>query len=58
MKFVLTVETGNQALTDEGGPAELARLLERAGNEVQEGQMRGRLRDYNGNVVGAWEYDQ
>lgn len=54
MKFTLTIETDNDALTD---TAELRRLLERAAWQVHEaGRTEAPIIDLYGNEVGSWEY--
>lgn len=60
MKFVLSIESGNDALTGESAELELADILTAVANELQggfTGEAVGRvLRDSNGARVGTWTY--
>lgn len=54
--FSLTINTENAAFDDDAG-AELARILRDLAGRLELGpgpQNDGRLRDGNGNTVGAW----
>ena len=57
MRFQLHIDTNNQALTDNDGDSELVRILLGVTAEIDDGQIKGRLRDYNGNVVGRWRLE-
>lgn len=52
-RFMLRIDTGGAAF--EAEPAtELARLLREAAERVEAGDAEGRIRDANGNTVGAF----
>lgn len=57
MRFQLHIDTNNQALTDDNGDAELVRLLRHAADQIDDGEVKARLLDYNGNVVGRWRLE-
>ena len=53
MKFTLEINMDNDIF--QGGPErELKRLLEKAGQQIEEGQIFGKLLDINGNSVGSF----
>ena len=58
MKFTLTIESSNEALNSEDGLGyfELHRLLVKVANQVEDGYTQRNVLDYNGHVVGEWEY--
>lgn len=55
MEFELSVLMENAAFEDGGGRGELARILRKVADHVQEGGERGKILDVNGNRVGRWE---
>ena len=61
MKFEISINTDNSAFVDavtgEQIPYELARLLRVVAGRVEEGETTGKLRDFNGNTVGSFGYD-
>lgn len=52
-RFTLRLDTDNDAFRDEPA-SEIARLLRDAARRVEAGDAEGRLRDANGNTVGAF----
>lgn len=58
-KFELAFLTTNAAFDDGAdGRLETMRLLEHARSQLREGNMRGNLRDLNGNIVGNWSFEE
>jgi len=58
MKFTLTIESDNDAVTDpQTGNLEVARILRDAAQRIEDGAISNVCRDTNGNVVGHWRYD-
>lgn len=58
MKFNLTIETGNDALSDpHTGNLELARILRDAAQRIEDGAISNVCRDINGGTVGHWRYE-
>jgi hypothetical protein len=55
--FEMKFETGNAAFADDDGPGEVARLLRKAADQVENGYTRARLIDVNGNTVGLWDWE-
>ena len=53
-RFELSVDTGNAAFDPAPGD-ELARILRRVADELEDGHTSGTVRDHNGNTVGRWE---
>jgi hypothetical protein len=51
--FTLTIETDNAAFND-GGNAEVARLLREVAERVEDSTTDGTVKDINGNTVGVW----
>lgn len=56
MTFRVEIETDNAAFGDEKG--ELARILRRLADRLDDGADRGRCFDLNGNVVGRWALNE
>ena len=61
VKFTLSIECDNAAFDGSDAGPELARILLSLARDVAadlrfNGRDSGRLRDGNGNVVGAWSY--
>lgn len=56
--FHLSIEIDNAAFQDNNAPHEIARILREAADKIADGQTLGKLRDINGNTVGAFNYDQ
>jgi len=57
MKLSLWIEIENAALVEDDGTPNtqaVARVLQRAVHQVADGLDGGKLRDENGNTVGAW----
>ena len=55
MKFVLKIEADNEAFQPDPR-VEVARLLRRAADKLEQGDMAGTLRDFNGNTVGEFTF--
>ena len=59
--FTVTIPSTNNAAfgdTPEDRAHEVARILRAAAAEVERGYGRGTLRDFNGNRVGSFAFDQ
>lgn len=54
--FSVTLTTDNDAFSDSES-MEVARILRDAAARIESGEMRGNLRDVNGNTVGAFSFD-
>ena len=59
MKFILEIDTDNDAFSDESGglDLEVARLLKVAADKVRNGYAHGTLFDINGNKVGSFKFE-
>lgn len=57
MKLTLTIESGNEALVEDGREYQIEQLLQETAQKVVGGHTSGYLRDYNGNHVGYWELE-
>lgn len=60
--FTLTIQTDNAAFHDDHGDdlatrQEVARILTKIANRLEEGDCWGSCRDYNGQQVGHWRLD-
>lgn len=55
MAFRINLDTDNAAFTEDG--SEVARLLRKVADDIDNGGRDGSLRDINGNRVGSWEYE-
>lgn len=53
--FTMRVETDNAAFRGGGRRRELARILRRVAERIEEGETEGTAVDVNGNSVGYWE---
>ena len=53
--FTLQIETGNAAF-EHGGGAEIARILREVADRIAVGRFTNKLRDSNGNTVGAVDW--
>ena len=51
-RFDLKIELENDAFRDSG---ELPRILREVASKVEDGEIRGRIRDVNGNTCGSWK---
>jgi len=63
VKFTLEITCNNAAFKSEDGSNdaaatehEVARLLGNAIGQIESGEMKGTLHDYNGNTVGKWAF--
>ena len=55
-KITITIDAlGNDAFA-ENGEYEISRILRKLADQLEEGEMPGKLRDINGNTVGVVEY--
>lgn len=54
MRFVLSIESGNDLLTGDNAEFELAGILRNLADRISE--RSGILRDANGNTVGIWDW--
>ena len=54
-RLVVRVRCDNAAFAGDE-PAEVARILRRAADDVANGRQGDSLRDVNGNTVGAWQF--
>lgn len=57
MKINFNDDIFDYAAFEEGKESELARILRRVADDVENGRTYGTLRDYNGNRVGDWDMD-
>lgn len=55
-RLVVRVRCDNAAFAGQDEPAEVARILRRAADDVANGRQGDSLRDVNGNTVGAWQF--
>ena len=55
-QFTLAIDTDNAAF-DEGGGAEIARILREVAERIERGDVSGSARDINGNTVCHFEWD-
>lgn len=55
--FDLKFKTDNAAFSDGDGPREVARILRKIADDVENGRECGRVHDANGNTVGEWDMD-
>ncbi len=53
--FELTINTDNEAFEDAAGTSEVARILRKIADKLDNMADAGRCIDYNGNIVGTWE---
>lgn len=56
--FKIEIETGNAAFEDDSRNYELARILRQIAERLENGENAGRVLDYNGNKVGAFEIEE
>jgi hypothetical protein len=56
VSFTVTINTDYAAFEDRN--AELARILRRLADRLDEGLEHGRLLDFNGNMVGRWAIEE
>lgn len=54
MAFTLTMATENAAFEDMP-EYEVARILRKVADQIEDGDTTGRVRDINGNTVGAYD---
>lgn len=54
MKFVLKIESDNEAMVDHAESA-TADMLREVASKLEDGYDGGKLRDVNGNSVGSWK---
>lgn len=50
--FTVTMSTDNAAFTEGDAPGEVARILRRIANRLENGDTEGKCVDVNGNAVG------
>jgi hypothetical protein len=55
--FALSFNTDSAAFDDGFPLQEAARILRHAAEELEKGQLGGRLRDYNGNAIGHFSFN-
>jgi hypothetical protein len=53
--FTMKFDTGNAAFADEDMNFEVARILKKVTEQVEEGKTSGSIIDICGNKVGSWE---
>ena len=57
MKFILEIDVVNSAFFDKGGKGlEVARILREAADDIACGDTLGTLKDFNGNLVGRFQF--
>lgn len=54
-QFVLSIECENAAF-NECEKEEVARILREVSDKLERGEEIGRVRDFNGNLVGEWMF--
>lgn len=57
MKATISINMDNAAFTEDGGRPELARILRKLADDVENGKAPVPLRDANGNTVGSMEIE-
>lgn len=57
VRFKLTVNSGNDAFQDGNADSEVSRILRLIADRLDVGPSSGIVYDYNGNKVGAFDYD-
>ena len=55
--FTLNIETHSAAIAEDDRELEIARILRKTAERVENGQTSGTLLDINGASVGTWEMD-
>ena len=53
--MVIKFDTDNEAFNDTAFSFEVARILGKISQKVNDGYVDGTIHDINGNTVGAWE---
>ena len=56
MKFTLEITCNNAAFADDERDREVANILLEVSNEVEDGYIKGTMRDTNGNPVGVYKF--
>ena len=51
--FKLTIRTDNAAF-ENGAATETARILRKIAKQIEDGELEGNARDFNGNTVGSY----